>query len=96
MKKRIVALSVPAVAIALVLAGCGSSSSKTSNKVLNTTAQANVETVDPNRVTDVGSDLAVTQTVEGCTSKITRARSSLQSPKRSSNRLITGKSTPLI
>lgn len=65
MKKRIVALSVPAVAIALVLAGCGSSSSKTSNKVLNTTAQANVETVDPNRVTDVGSDLAVTQTVEG-------------------------------
>ncbi|WP_225353188.1 hypothetical protein [Secundilactobacillus paracollinoides] len=83
MKKRILALSVPAVAIALVLAGCGNSSSKSSDKVLQTTAQANVETVDPNRVTDVGSDLAVTQTVEGLYKQNNKGKIVRQSQRRS-------------
>lgn len=65
MKKIVVSL-VGLVSI-LVLSACGkSSSSKDSgNRTFRTTAQTNVITVDPNRATDVGSYLAISQVVEG-------------------------------
>ncbi|MTV83133.1 peptide ABC transporter substrate-binding protein [Secundilactobacillus folii] len=54
-----------AVVTLLTLAACGKSSTSNKNRALNTTAQQNVETVDPNRATDVGSDEAITETLEG-------------------------------
>lgn len=65
MRKAVV--SVIGLVSILVLSGCGkSSSSKNSiDRTFKTTAQTNVITVDPNRATDVGSYLAISQVVEG-------------------------------
>lgn len=67
MKRRLLVVSSIALLGALVLSGCGKSSSSkdNSNRTFKTTAQTNVITVDPNRATDVGSYLAISQVVEG-------------------------------
>ncbi len=67
MKRRFLVVSSIALLGALVLSGCGKSSSSkdNSNRTFKTTAQTNVITVDPNRATDVGSYLAISQVVEG-------------------------------
>ncbi|GAA2968823.1 peptide ABC transporter substrate-binding protein [Lentilactobacillus parakefiri] len=65
MKKIIV--SVVGLASILVLSACGKSTSSKdeTSRTFKTTAQTNVITVDPNRATDVGSYLAISQVVEG-------------------------------
>lgn len=64
--KKIVASVIGLVSI-LALSACGKSSSNQDNndRTFKTTAQTNVITVDPNRATDVGSYLAISQVVEG-------------------------------
>lgn len=47
-----------------LLAGCGNQASGTS-RTLNVTSQANVLTLDPSRVSDVGSDFMLEQTLDG-------------------------------
>lgn len=47
-----------------LLAGCGNQASG-SNRTLNVTSQANVLTLDPSRVSDVGSDFMLEQTLDG-------------------------------
>ncbi|GEP25006.1 MAG: peptide ABC transporter substrate-binding protein [Lentilactobacillus diolivorans] len=50
----------------LLLSGCGQNKADSNkNKTFKTTAQTNVITVDPNRATDIGSNLAINQVLEG-------------------------------
>lgn len=65
MKKIVV--SVVGLVSVLVLSACGKSTSSkdATSRTFRTTAQTNVITVDPNRATDVGSYLAISQVVEG-------------------------------
>lgn len=66
MKKKHLEVGLALGSLALLLVGCGQKqSADNSNRTFKTTAQSNVLTVDPNRVTDVGSDLATTQVLEG-------------------------------
>lgn len=66
MKKKYLGVGLALGSLALLLVGCGQKqSADNSNRTFKTTAQSNVLTVDPNRVTDVGSDLATTQVLEG-------------------------------
>ncbi len=66
MHKSVLALTALLASTGLILAGCGQKKA-TSNrtKTFKTTAQSNVITVDPNRATDVGSDLAIDQVLDG-------------------------------
>ncbi|MFD1124290.1 peptide ABC transporter substrate-binding protein [Lentilactobacillus raoultii] len=66
MQKNMLTIGLMVSSLVLVLAACGQKQSNNRNdRVFNATAQANVLTVDPNRETDIGSDMATTQVLEG-------------------------------
>lgn len=66
--KKSLGISIVGATIALLLAGCGQSSSSNSdkaNKVLNVTLQSNPATADPSISGDVNSSAMLSQTMEG-------------------------------